>query len=115
MRIQKTAAIAILTVLLIAGLAWQFSPDAHVVVNDHEIGGLFGFSMLAGGLGIGVLATVFALACTGLVIAGVSALMVVVAGLVVVALAVSLLPLALPFLILAGIVYLIARPSRRTA
>jgi hypothetical protein len=41
--------------------------------------------------------------------------MVVVAGLVVVALAVSLLPLALPFLLLAGIVYLIARPSRRTA
>ena len=115
MRFQKTMAITALTLLLVAGLAFQLAPETHIVINDQEFGGLLGFSVLAGGLGISVFAVLFALACAGLLIAGTSALMVVVAGIVIASVALSLLPLALPFLLLAGIIYLFIRPLRKTA
>ena len=112
----------LLTFALILMLAWLFldkigATDMHLQLDGDEIDGplewLFGLVFAGGGLLIAALALVFAAVVTGVILAGVGmVLVVVVACCVVLALALST-PVLLPLLIPVAIVWLLVSRNRR--
>ena len=112
----------LLTFALILMLAWLFldkigATDMHMQLDGDEIDGplewLFGLVFAGGGLLIAALALVFAAVVTGVILAGVGmVLVVVVACCVVLALALST-PVLLPLLIPVAIVWLLVSRNRR--
>ena len=114
----------LLTFALILMLACLFldkigATDMHMQLNGDEIDGplewLFGLVFAGGGLLIAAIALVFAAVVTGVVLAGVGmVLVVVVAFCVVLALAVST-PVLLPLLIPVAIVWLLVSRNRKQA
>ena len=112
----------LLTFVLIVMLACLFldkigATDMHMQLDGDEIDGplewLFGLVFAGGGLLIAALALVFAAVVTGVILAGVGmVLVVVVACCVVLALALST-PVLLPLLIPVAIVWLLVSRNRR--
>ncbi|PMQ12821.1 hypothetical protein [Janthinobacterium sp. AD80] len=112
----------LLTFALILMLACLFldkigATDMHMQLDGDEIDGplewLFGLVFAGGGLLIAALALVFAAVVTGVILAGVGmVLVVVVACCVVLALALST-PVLLPLLIPVAIVWLLVSRNRR--
>ena len=112
----------LLTFVLILMLACLFldkigATDMHMQLDGDEIDGplewLFGLVFAGGGLLIAALALVFAAVVTGVILAGVGmVLVVVVACCVVLALALST-PVLLPLLIPVAIVWLLVSRNRR--
>ena len=114
----------LLTFVLILMLACLFldkigATDMHMQLDGDEIDGplewLFGLVFAGGGLLIAALALVFAAVVTGVILAGVGmVLVVVVACCVVLALALST-PVLLPLLIPVAIVWLLVSRNRKQA
>lgn len=88
----------------------MFSFDAQTIVIDgEEISGVAGFGIGIVGLAIGLLAGVFAIAVTGIVLVGVVIFLALIAIVVLGALGLALSPLLLPLLFLMGLVWLFNR------
>lgn len=106
--------IALILLAVVAICASGFLPAQHIEINGEEFDGLAGVGLAFAGIGIALLAGVFALICTGFILASVSALLLLVVFAVICGVVFAALPFALPFLILAGIVLLLQRRKSST-
>ncbi|MBR7799677.1 hypothetical protein [Undibacterium fentianense] len=110
---QRNVLIAVAVVLALLFGTYLSFDTSHVVIHGEEIGDIGGFAGFLLACVIGFFALFFALSVTGLVLAGVGLILVVVLGAVLGSFVLALLPLAIPFLILYGLYALITRNSRR--
>ncbi|MES2040169.1 MAG: hypothetical protein V4495_20320 [Pseudomonadota bacterium] len=113
---NKRIAIILLSILVFAMIVMSSFHGMDVQIDGEDIngvGGFFGFFGVLFGCGIAVVAVVFALGLTGMVLAGVAILLCVIFAIVLGSLALALLPLLFPILLVVGLVALFSR--RKTA
>ena len=107
----------LLIVAAVAILAMTLMPHQQIYIDGERLDSFPAFGAILACIGVGAIATVLGLFITGFVLAGVSALMLLIFGAMLIALAATMLPLALPFLLIAAIVMLVQHLSkpRKTA
>ena len=96
--------IALALVAIATTCAMYFYSPPPVIIDDHEIVGVAGFGAAVVGIFIAALACLFAFVLTSAVLAGVSALLILIFAVVAIALALAVAPLCLPLLLIIGIV-----------
>ncbi|MFZ6710322.1 hypothetical protein [Undibacterium sp. TC9W] len=109
---NKGIAIVLLSILVFAMMIMSSSHGVDVQIDGDGIdgvGGFFDFFGVLFGCGIAVVAVVFALGLTGMVLAGVAILLCVIFAVVLGSLALAMLPLLFPVLLLVGLVALFSR------
>ena len=102
-------ALIIFSVVTVALITMATFHGADVQIDGDEVSGVGGFFAAVIACGIGALAVFFALSLTGLILAGVAALLCVVFVCVLGSVALALLPLLLPVLLIVGLVALFSR------
>ncbi|TXI91265.1 MAG: hypothetical protein E6Q34_07580 [Burkholderiaceae bacterium] len=102
----------VLLALLMAGLF--ATGGSHVVIDGDEVTGIGGVAGLLFGLLVAFVAIVFALSVTGLVLAGVALVLVVVVAAVLGSFALALLPFLFPILIIWAL-FSLFRTKKQTA
>ncbi|MFZ6639010.1 hypothetical protein ACO0LL_04670 [Undibacterium sp. TC4M20W] len=110
---NKGIAIVLLSILVFAMIIMSSSHGVDVQIDGDDIDGVGGFFGVLFGCGITVVAVVFALGLTGMVLAGVAILLCVIFAVVLGSLALAMLPLLFPVLLVVGLVALFSR--RKTA
>lgn len=101
---------SVLATILALICATYFSMDTSSIMIDGEsVHGFAGVGIAAGGVMIGLLAVVFAIGITGVVLAGVSVFLVLLFAVIAGAILLAILPALLPILIVIAIVTLIVR------
>ena len=110
---NKRIAIILLSILVFAMIVMSSFHGMDVQIDGDDIDGVGGFFGVLFGCGIAVVAVVFALGLTGMVLAGVAILLCVIFAVVLGSLALALLPLLFPVLLVVGLVALFSR--RKTA
>lgn len=110
MKTNKSTLAIVLAVIFVVLMFGLFSVGgSHIVIGGEEIDGFDGFAGFVLACVIAFVAVFFALSLTGLVLAGVALVLLVVLGLVLGSFALALLPLAIPFLALYGLIVLFSR------
>lgn len=110
---NKRIAIILLSILVFSMIVMSSFNGMDVQIDGEELDGVGGFFGVLLGCGIAVVAVVFALSLTGMVLAGVALLLCVIFVVILGSLALALLPLLLPILLVVGLVALFSR--RKTA
>lgn len=113
---NKRIAIILLSILIFAVIVMSSFHGMDVQIDGEDIDGVdgfFGFFGVLFGCGVAVVAVVFALGLTGMVLAGVAILLCVIFAVILGSLALALLPLIFPILLVVGLVALFSR--RKTA
>lgn len=110
---NRNVFIAIAIILGLLFMSYLSLDVSHIVIDGDEIGDIGGFTGFLIACVVGFCALFFALSLTGIVLAGVALVLVVVLGAVLGSFALALLPLLVPFLILYGLFALITRNSRK--
>jgi len=110
---NKRVAIILLSILVFALIVMSSSHGMDVQIDGDDIDGIGGFFGVLFGCGVAVVAVVFALGLTGMVLAGVAILLCVIFAVVLGSLALAMLPLLFPVLLIVGLVALFSR--RKTA
>ena len=110
MKTNKTTLAIVAAIILAVLMFGLFSVGgSHITIDGEQISGLDGFTGFVLACVIAFVSVFFALSVTGLVLAGVALLLLVVLGLVLGSFALALLPLAIPFLALYGLIMLFSR------
>jgi len=108
---NKRLAIILLSILVFVMIAMSSFHGMDVQIDNEDMDGIGGFFGIVLGCGIAVVAVVFALSLTGMVLASVAVLLCVIFAVVVGSLALALLPLLLPILLVVGLVALFSRKT----
>ena len=101
-------AILVLISIVATSISYFYSPPT-VYIGDQEIVGVAGFGATVIGFLIAGLACMLAFVFTSAILAGVSALLILIFAILAVTLALAVAPLCLPMLFLVGIVMLFNR------
>ena len=99
--------IALLLFALLAICASSLLSGHHIVINGDELDGMSSIGVVIAGIVITAIASLFALLCTGFILAGISAFFLLIFVIVIAAVVCAMLPFALPFLILAAVILLL--------
>ncbi len=103
-------AFGILLILVCSALFYMDGPS--IVIDDFEMNGFTGAGIGILGCLIGLVAAVFAISLTGLILAGVAIFLVLLGVFIFGTVALALSPLLLPFLIVFSIFWLFGRRNR---
>jgi hypothetical protein len=109
----RNSVLAVGALLVLGGIAAVSMNEPSLLVNGEPVNGLAGVGLAMVGGVIALIATFFALSLTGLLLAGIAVFLAVLVIAILGTLALALSPLLLPFLLLTGVLMLIARHSRR--
>jgi hypothetical protein len=105
--------LAVGAVLILGGIAAVSMSEPGLVINGDPVSGLAGVGLAMVGGVIALIATFFALSFTGLLLAGIAVFLALLVLGILGTLALALSPLLLPIMLLAGVLVLIGRHSRR--
>lgn len=109
----RNAVLAVGAVLILGSIAALSMTEPSLMINGEPVNGLAGVGLAMIGGVIALIATFFALSFTGLLLAGIAVFLALLVLGILGTFALVLSPLLLPFLLLAGVLMLFSRYSRR--